>query len=140
MAELHETMYGRKLLEHDIPEISRQLKRIADLLEKSLNQDAEKEKLVKFKEKLTQRKLPILRERKLLYNIEEIIKIVNSVQQVKDYHIDTSQLVIIFKEEIILFNIDIIKYHLEQVEEFKNILNMYSIKNENTQITIDLIL
>jgi RNase adaptor protein for sRNA GlmZ degradation len=140
MAELHETMYGRKLLEHDIPEISRQLKRIADLLEKSLNQDAEKEKLVKFKEKLTQKKLPILRERKLLYNIEEIIKIVNSVQQVKDYHIDTSQLVIIFKEEIILFNIDIIKYHLEQVEEFKNILNMYSIKNENTQITIDLIL
>jgi len=140
MAELHETLYGKKLLEHDIPEISRQLKRIADLLEKSLNQDAEKEKLVKFKEKLTQRKLPILRERKLLYNIEEIIKIVNSVQQVKDYHIDTSQLVIIFKEEIILFNIDIIKYHLEQVEEFKNILNMYSIKNENTQITIDLIL
>lgn len=140
MAELHETMYGRKLLEHDIPEISRQLKRIADLLEKSLNQDAEKEKLVKFKEKLTQKKLPILRERKLLYNIEEIIKIVNSVQQVKDYHIDTSQLVIIFKEEIILFNIDIIKYHLEQVEEFKGILNMYSIKNEHTQITIDLIL
>ena len=124
MAELHK---------HDIPEISseiswqsseisRQLKRIADLLEKSLNQDAE-------------RKLP---------NIEEVIKIVSSIQEVKDYYIGmfgyskTSQLLILFKEEIMLFNIDIIKYHLQQVEEFKDKLDIHSIKNEYNQITIDL--
>ena len=141
MAELHETMYGRKLLEHDIPEISRQLKRIADLLEKSLNQDADKEKLVQsLKEKLKQRKLPSFKKKKFMNNIEEVIKIVSSIQEVKDYYIEvkTSQLVILFKEEIMLFNIDIIKYHLQQVEEFKDILDMDSIKNEYNQITIDL--
>jgi hypothetical protein len=34
MAELHETMMGRKLIEGTLPEIARQLKRIADALEK----------------------------------------------------------------------------------------------------------
>ena len=134
MPQLHETMYGKKLLEHDIPEISRQLKRIADLLEKSLNQDVDKEKLVQsLKEKLKQgiiHKFPFS---------EEVIKIVNSIQEVKDYYIEvkTTQLVIIFKEEIMLFNIDIIKYHLLQLE-LKDVLNLDTIKKEDTQITIDL--
>lgn len=34
MAELHETLMGRKLIEGTLPEIARQLKRIADALEK----------------------------------------------------------------------------------------------------------
>ena len=34
MAELHETLMGRKLIEHTLPEIADQLKRIADALEK----------------------------------------------------------------------------------------------------------
>ncbi len=34
MVQLHETVMGRKLIEHDIPEIGGQLKRIADALEK----------------------------------------------------------------------------------------------------------
>lgn len=34
MAELHETMMGRKLIEHTLPEIAIQLERIADALEK----------------------------------------------------------------------------------------------------------
>jgi hypothetical protein len=42
MAELHETMYGKKLLEHDIPEIHRQLKRIADSLQLLVEPLAEK--------------------------------------------------------------------------------------------------
>ena len=33
MAELHETLMGRKLIEGVIPEIARQLERIADALE-----------------------------------------------------------------------------------------------------------
>lgn len=33
MQELHQTLMGRKLIEHDIPEIHVQLKRIADALE-----------------------------------------------------------------------------------------------------------
>ena len=40
MAELHETLMGRKLIEHDIPEIAKQLSRIADALEKNYNDDA----------------------------------------------------------------------------------------------------
>lgn len=34
MSELHETMMGRKLIEHTLPDIGDQLKRIADALEK----------------------------------------------------------------------------------------------------------
>jgi hypothetical protein len=33
MAELHETIMGRKLIEHTLPEIARQLERIADILD-----------------------------------------------------------------------------------------------------------
>jgi DNA-directed RNA polymerase alpha subunit len=33
MAELHETLMGRKLIQHDIPEIAKQLSRIADALD-----------------------------------------------------------------------------------------------------------
>ena len=32
MPELHETLMGRKLIEHTLPEIARQLERIADAL------------------------------------------------------------------------------------------------------------
>jgi hypothetical protein len=35
MAELHETLMGRKLIEHTLPEIADQLKRIADSLDHS---------------------------------------------------------------------------------------------------------
>ena len=34
MAELHKTIMGKKLIEHTLPEIARQLERIADQLEK----------------------------------------------------------------------------------------------------------
>ena len=34
MAELHETIMGKKLIEHTLPDIAYQLKRIADILEK----------------------------------------------------------------------------------------------------------
>jgi hypothetical protein len=42
MAELHETIMGRKLIEHTLPEIARQLERLADALEKA-NQREEQE-------------------------------------------------------------------------------------------------
>ncbi len=34
MAELHETIMGRKLIEHTLPNIAEQLERIADAMEK----------------------------------------------------------------------------------------------------------
>ena len=34
MAEFHETMYGKRYYEHQLPELTRQLQRIADSLEK----------------------------------------------------------------------------------------------------------
>lgn len=45
MPELHETMMGRKLIEHTFPEIAIQLKRVADAME---NNNME---LVKLKER-----------------------------------------------------------------------------------------
>lgn len=45
MPELHETLMGRKLIEHTLPEIARQLARVADALEKQDKQlDLLKEK------------------------------------------------------------------------------------------------
>lgn len=35
MPELHETLMGRKLIEHTLPEIARQLERLTDALEKA---------------------------------------------------------------------------------------------------------
>lgn len=37
MAELHNTVMGKKLIEHTLPEIARQLERIADALEGKIN-------------------------------------------------------------------------------------------------------
>lgn len=45
MAQLHETGYGRKLLEHDIPSISESLSKIADELSSS-----NKNKFIEFME------------------------------------------------------------------------------------------
>lgn len=46
MQELHQTLMGKKLIEHDIPEIHRQLKRIADALEVLVDkQEAKKQKV-----------------------------------------------------------------------------------------------
>lgn len=45
MAELHETMMGRKLIEHTLPEIAKQLQRVADALENN------KVELVRLKER-----------------------------------------------------------------------------------------
>lgn len=42
MAELHETIMGRRLIEHTLPEIAEQLERIANALEKA-NQREEQE-------------------------------------------------------------------------------------------------
>ena len=42
MPELHETLLGKKLIQHDIPEIAKQLERIADLLDKILSEKEKK--------------------------------------------------------------------------------------------------
>jgi hypothetical protein len=45
MVELHQTLMGRKLIEHDIPEISKQLARVADALE---NKNHKKERVIRW--------------------------------------------------------------------------------------------
>lgn len=47
MAELHNTVMGKRLIEHTLPEIAKQLERIADLLEESLTKDKQDAELVK---------------------------------------------------------------------------------------------
>ena len=49
MAELHNTMMGKKLIEHTLPNIGEQLERIADILEnKSKSSDQIMSALKKF--------------------------------------------------------------------------------------------
>jgi hypothetical protein len=50
MPELHETIMGRKLIEHTLPEIARQLERIADAMEKT-SKDSDKLAELKLKYK-----------------------------------------------------------------------------------------
>jgi DNA-directed RNA polymerase alpha subunit len=42
MPELHDTLMGRKLIQHDLPEIARQLERIANSLDKILSEKENK--------------------------------------------------------------------------------------------------
>jgi hypothetical protein len=44
MPDLHETIMGRKLIEHTLPEIAEQLERIANALEKA---NAREEQIIK---------------------------------------------------------------------------------------------
>lgn len=53
MAELHETLMGRKLIEHTLPDIGDQLKRIADLLENKEKEMAEITKLENLQDKFS---------------------------------------------------------------------------------------
>lgn len=45
MQELHQTLMGHKLIEHDVPEIHQQLKRIADALESLVSKEDNQRKL-----------------------------------------------------------------------------------------------
>lgn len=47
MAELHNTIMGKKLIEYTLPEIARQLERIGDLLEEGVRKNREDAELVK---------------------------------------------------------------------------------------------
>lgn len=53
MPELHETLMGRKLIEHTLPDIGDQLKRIADLLENKEKTMAEITKLEDLHDKFS---------------------------------------------------------------------------------------
>jgi len=43
MAELHNTVMGKRLIEHTLPEIARQLERIANVLEEKYNKKNEED-------------------------------------------------------------------------------------------------
>ena len=43
MAELHNTVMGKRLIEHTLPEIARQLERIADVLEEKHNKKSQED-------------------------------------------------------------------------------------------------
>jgi hypothetical protein len=49
MAELHETLMGRKLIEGTLPDIAEQLKRIADNMEKKVK-DGDAARVIEFLE------------------------------------------------------------------------------------------
>jgi hypothetical protein len=53
MTELHNTLMGRRLIEHDIPEIHTQLKRIADALESKNKPETEYIEFIETLEALT---------------------------------------------------------------------------------------
>ena len=49
MAELHNTVMGKRLIEHTLPEIARQLERIADALEQKKAEDQIDSRINSFK-------------------------------------------------------------------------------------------
>jgi len=51
MPELHETLMGRKLIEHTFPEIAKQLERIADALDRAYQIKEEKQRAETSKKK-----------------------------------------------------------------------------------------
>jgi hypothetical protein len=51
MAELHETLMGKKLIEHTLPDIGSQLKRIANAMENA-NEKHDDQKVYSFLEEL----------------------------------------------------------------------------------------
>jgi len=65
MIELHNTIMGRRLIEHDIPEIHTQLKRIGDLLE----QKEQKHPAVNFLEQLE----AVTTDRETAYKIRKFL-------------------------------------------------------------------
>tara|TARA_R110000751_G_scaffold145816_1_gene249381 strand:- start:659 stop:886 length:228 start_codon:yes stop_codon:yes gene_type:complete len=50
MAELHETLLGRRLLDNDIPKIAKALEKIANILEENIKQDNAKKFLNKIRD------------------------------------------------------------------------------------------
>lgn len=50
MPQLHETLMGRKLIEHTLPELAEQLKRVANALEKKVPPANSVEELYEFLE------------------------------------------------------------------------------------------
>ena len=47
MTELHNTVMGKRLIEHTLPDIAYQLKRIADLLEEDVKKNRQDAELIK---------------------------------------------------------------------------------------------
>ena len=47
MPELHQTIMGKRLIEHTLPDIAYQLKRIADLLEEDVKKNRQDAELIK---------------------------------------------------------------------------------------------
>jgi DNA-directed RNA polymerase alpha subunit len=110
MAELHETLLGKKLIQHDIPEIAKQLERIADLLDKILS---EKEKKISNIEYLKSVRVSDFGISTRLSNV------------LKELNIRTIYDVVIKKEE----DLQIIKNRFGQKSmlELKDILNLFGI-------------
>ena len=44
--------------------------------------------------------------------IEEVVNIINSIQEVKDYYIVNRKLVILFQEELMVYSVEMMNYHL----------------------------
>lgn len=83
MAELHQTIMGRKLIEHTLPEIALQLKRVADALEKNNTE------LVRLKERY--RTLSLLDadpKSKHQLHIKVIAEMDKILEEIKKYQAD----------------------------------------------------
>jgi len=62
--------------------------------------------------------------------IEEVISIINSIQKVKDYYIHDGKLVIVFVEDLMVYGIDMINYHMEQFKDCHDVIEPEAIVND----------
>jgi hypothetical protein len=65
--------------------------------------------------------------------VSDIVKIINSVQGVKEhYTTKDGRLVIVFEEDLMLYGIAMINYHIQRFPECKNLIHPYSVFNSDT--------
>jgi DNA-directed RNA polymerase alpha subunit len=122
MAELHETLMGKKLIQHDIPEIAKQLSRIADALDCMLEtidfyNDAPPKEIIVNKEEENIEYLKSIR----IDDLALSVRCINAIQDGIHYFFEE------FKGESIFNRKKVITlYHLILIEEeqFAKLRNM----------------
>lgn len=73
--------------------------------------------------------------------IEEVVKIVNAVQPVSDHYIADGKLIIVFKDELMVYAIERINYHLETFQECHHLFETHAninYKENYKSISIDM--
>jgi len=57
--------------------------------------------------------------------VEEVVKIINTIQKVKDWYVADKKLIVVFEEELMIYSADIINHHLQDFPDCHDIIEPY---------------